>query len=38
MFRTPRPVAALRDVAARVVPLAAVLGPIRRLHAERPIR
>jgi salicylate hydroxylase len=38
VFRTSRPVAALRDVASRVVPLEAALGPIRRLHEDRPIR
>jgi salicylate hydroxylase len=38
VFRTSRPAAALRDVASRVVPLEAGLGPIRRLHEDRPIR
>ncbi|MGY1823235.1 FAD-dependent oxidoreductase [Geodermatophilus sp. SYSU D00079] len=38
VFRTSRPVAVARDAAFRRVPLAAVLGPIRRLHRDRPVR
>ncbi|MGR6964369.1 FAD-dependent oxidoreductase [Geodermatophilus sp. URMC 61] len=36
VFRTSRPVAVVRDVASRLVPLETVLGPIRRLLVDRP--
>ena len=36
LFRTSRPVAMVRDVALQWIPLEFALGPIRRLHEDRP--